>query len=196
MDHGSTGANRSRLGLREALAAVRTGDTLVVIKLDRLARSLPDARDIADELTAKGVVLSLGRSTYGPISGGRRQLFNVLGIVAEFESDPIRLRMREGRAVAKTRGRLRGKQLKLSAARRKHLYSVHDTGNYTLAELAELFNVSRTDVYPSSKAALPPPHRRGTSFHNICYPGTVPRRRRSTPPGTAPIHALDGMWLG
>jgi len=52
VDHGLTGTNRERPGLREALAASRAGDTLVVTKLDRLARSLPDARSIADELTA------------------------------------------------------------------------------------------------------------------------------------------------
>src|SRR3954451_1049751 len=45
-DHGLTGTNRSRPGLREALAACRNGDTLVVAKLDRLARSLRDAKDI------------------------------------------------------------------------------------------------------------------------------------------------------
>ena len=54
LDHGLTGTNRERPGLREALAACRAGDTLVVTKLDRLARSLPDARDIVDELTAPG----------------------------------------------------------------------------------------------------------------------------------------------
>ena len=43
VDHGLTGCNRDRPGLREALAACRDGDTLVVTKLDRLARSLPDA---------------------------------------------------------------------------------------------------------------------------------------------------------
>ena len=64
-DHGLTGTTRARPGLREALAATREGDTLVVTKLDRLARSLPDARDIADELTIKGVALSLGGSVYG-----------------------------------------------------------------------------------------------------------------------------------
>ncbi len=58
VDHGMTSTNRSRPGLREALAATRSGDTLVVTKLDRLARSLRDAREIADELTAKGVALS------------------------------------------------------------------------------------------------------------------------------------------
>lgn len=54
-DHGLTGANRGRPGLREALAAGRAGDTLVVTKLDRLARSLPDARDIVEELTQRTV---------------------------------------------------------------------------------------------------------------------------------------------
>ncbi|TNU72931.1 recombinase family protein, partial [Miniimonas arenae] len=44
VDHGLTGTNRARPGLREAMAACRTGDVLVVTKLDRLARSLPDAR--------------------------------------------------------------------------------------------------------------------------------------------------------
>src|SRR5690625_1879487 len=56
VDHGLTGTNRDRPGLREAMAACRAGDTLVVTKLDRLARSLPDARDIADELTAAGEI--------------------------------------------------------------------------------------------------------------------------------------------
>jgi len=53
MDRGLTGANRARPGLDQALAAVRTGDTLVVPKLDRLARSVPDARAIADALVAR-----------------------------------------------------------------------------------------------------------------------------------------------
>jgi DNA invertase Pin-like site-specific DNA recombinase len=52
VDHGLTGTNRERPGLHQALAACRVGDTLVVTKLDRLARTLPDARAIADELTS------------------------------------------------------------------------------------------------------------------------------------------------
>lgn len=96
VDHGLTGTNRERPGLREALAACREGDTLVVTKLDRLARSLPDARAIADELTARQVRLSLGGSGYDPNDAVGRLLFNVLAMVAEFESDLIRLRTREG----------------------------------------------------------------------------------------------------
>lgn len=63
-DHGMTGTTRARPGLDQALAAVRAGDTLVVPKLDRLARSVPDARAIADQLSARGVRLALGESVY------------------------------------------------------------------------------------------------------------------------------------
>ncbi len=55
-----------RPGLAQALAAVRSGDTLVVPKLDRLARSVPDARAIADELITRGVKLALGAAVYDP----------------------------------------------------------------------------------------------------------------------------------
>jgi DNA invertase Pin-like site-specific DNA recombinase len=66
LDHGLTGTNRSRPGLNNALAALREGDTLVVPKLDRLARSVPDVRAIGDSLAARGVRLSLGGSVYDP----------------------------------------------------------------------------------------------------------------------------------
>ena len=92
VDHGLIGTNRDRPGLRLALAACRAGDTLVVTKLDRLARSLPDARDILDELTKREVKLSLGGSRHDPTDPVGRLLFNVLAMVAEFESDLIRLR--------------------------------------------------------------------------------------------------------
>jgi DNA invertase Pin-like site-specific DNA recombinase len=83
-DHGLTGTNHARPGLREALAACRNGDTLVVAKLDRLARSLRDAKDIVDELTAKHVKLSIGGSVHDPLDPVGRLLFNVLAMVAEF----------------------------------------------------------------------------------------------------------------
>jgi DNA invertase Pin-like site-specific DNA recombinase len=95
VDRGLTGTNRERPGLWEALAACRAGDTLVVTKLDRLARSLPDARAIADELTTRQVSLNLGGSVYDPTDAVGRLLFNVLAMVAEFESDLIRLRTKE-----------------------------------------------------------------------------------------------------
>lgn len=147
VDHGLTGTNRERPGLREALAACRAGDTLVVTKLDRLARSLPDARAIADELTTRQISLSLGGSVYDPTDAVGRLLFNVLAMVAEFESDLIRLRTREGMKVAKAKGRLRGKQPKLNRRQEAHLVSLVHSGEYSTLEVAELFGVGRSTVY-------------------------------------------------
>jgi DNA invertase Pin-like site-specific DNA recombinase len=75
----------------------------VVTKLDRRARSPPDARAIADELTARQISLRLGGSAHDPTDAVWRLLFNVLAMVAEFESDLIRLRTVEGMKVAKAK---------------------------------------------------------------------------------------------
>lgn len=73
-------------------------------KPGRLARSLPDARVIADELTARQVSLSIGGSVYDPNDEVGRLLFNVLDMVAEAEPDLIRLRTREGMKDGKAKG--------------------------------------------------------------------------------------------
>jgi DNA invertase Pin-like site-specific DNA recombinase len=157
-DHGLTGTSRARPGLREALAACRAGDTLVVTKLDRLARSLPDARDIAGELTSAGVMLNIGGSLHDPDDPVGRLLFNVLAMIAEFESDLIRMRTREGMKVARAKGRLRGKQPKLKPAQEAHLVELWRAGQHTSAELAELFSVARSTVYRAvSRAGGPAP---------------------------------------
>ena len=157
VDHGLTGTNRDRPGLRLALAACRSGDTLVVTKLDRLARSLPDARDILTELTAKNVRLSLGGSIHDPTDPVGRLLFNVLAMVAEFESDLIRMRTREGMNVARAKGHLKGKQPKLTANQARHLLELDDLGTYSTAELAELFGVSRSTIYRTLQRVRPAP---------------------------------------
>jgi len=146
-DHGLTGTNRKRPGLDQAIAAVREGDTLVVPKLDRLARSVPDARAIADQLAAKGVKLALGASVYDPTDPMGKMFFNILATFAEFESDLIRMRTREGMAIARAKGKLRGKQPKLSEKQQKDLGRMHVTGEYSISDLAELFAVSRPTVY-------------------------------------------------
>jgi DNA invertase Pin-like site-specific DNA recombinase len=146
-DKGMTGTKRGRPGLRAVLAACRPGDTLVVTKLDRLARSLRDATDIAAELTAKGVRLNIGGSVYDPTDPVGRLLFNVLGMVAEFESDLIRARTREGMATAKVKGKLKGRRPKLSPTRERLLVDLYRTGDHTISELMDLFGVGRATVY-------------------------------------------------
>ncbi len=77
-DKGFTGTNRDRPGHDQALAAVRSGDTLVVPKLDRLARAVPDARAIGDSLAARGVKLQLGASLHDPTDPMGKLFFNIL----------------------------------------------------------------------------------------------------------------------
>ena len=146
-DHGLTGTSRERPGLAQALAAVRKGDTLVVPKLDRLARSVPDARAIADELEKRGVKLALGASIYDPTDPMGKMFFNILATFAEFESDLIRMRTKEGMAIARANGKLKGKKPKLSDRRQIELRRMYDTGDYSISDLAELFDVSRPTVY-------------------------------------------------
>jgi DNA invertase Pin-like site-specific DNA recombinase len=153
VDHGLTGRNRDRPGLRQALAACRAGDTLVVTKLDRLARSLPDARNIVAELTDAEVKLNIGGSMHDPNDPIGRLLFNVLAMIAEFESDLIRMRTREGMKIAKAKGRLRGKAPKLSPTQETHLVELYRAGKHTTAELAELFTVGRSTVYRAVQRA-------------------------------------------
>jgi DNA invertase Pin-like site-specific DNA recombinase len=143
-DHGLTGTNRKRPGLDQAIAAVRQGDTLVVPKLDRLARSVPDARAIADQLEIKGVKLALGASVYDPTDPMGKMFFNILATFSEFESDLIRMRTREGMAIARIKGKLRGKQ-------QKELSRMNSTGEYSISDLAEVFTVSRPTIYRTLK---------------------------------------------
>ena len=66
---------------------------------------------------------------------------------AEFEGDLIRMRTREGMAIARAKGKLRGKMPKLSEKQQRELRRMHETGTYSISDLAELFSVSRPTVY-------------------------------------------------
>lgn len=146
-DAGYTGRNTDRPGLKQALAAVCDGDTLVVTKLDRLGRSILDLHRIANELTAKGVQLSWGGTTYNPNDPAGKLFFSMLAAFAEFESDLIRARTIEGMAEARKAGRLPGKQPKLTALQQKRLYDDYQSGKYTTDQLMELYPLKRSAIY-------------------------------------------------
>ena len=76
-----------------------------------------------------------------------KMFFNILATFAEFEVDLLRMRTREGMAIARANGRLKGKTPKLSARQRAHVLGLARAGDHTIAELAELFSVSRATIY-------------------------------------------------
>jgi DNA invertase Pin-like site-specific DNA recombinase len=134
------------------LAAVRKGDTLVVPKLDRLARLVPDARAIADELEQRDVRLQLGTTVYDPNDPMDRMFFNALATFAEFEADLLSPRTREGMLVAKAKGRLKGKPPKLSATQQAHLIKLLEAGEHTIPELGRAVLGESGDRLPRHRA--------------------------------------------
>ncbi len=82
-----------------------------------------------------------------------KMFFNILATFAEFEVDLLRMRTREGMAVARAKGKLRGKQPKLSVRQQRELVRMYHTGEYAIADLAEVFTVSRTTVYRTLQRA-------------------------------------------
>ena len=89
---------------------------------------------------------SVAPSTTPPTRSARCS-FNILATFAEFEVDLLRLRTREGMAVARAKGKLGGKQPKHTTRQQRELVRMHNTGEYSKADLAELFTVSRATVY-------------------------------------------------
>ena len=115
-------------------------------KQDRLAESVPDVRAIADLLQERGAKLARGRTLYAPGDPMEKMFFNILGTFPEFEADVIRMRTREGKAIARVKGKLRGKQPKLSVQQQRELCRMHATDEYSINDLSELFSASRPTV--------------------------------------------------
>jgi DNA invertase Pin-like site-specific DNA recombinase len=90
LDQELTGTSWARPGLDQALTAVRAGDTFTVTKLDRLARSVPDALDILTQFSERGVAFALGASVYDWNNPFARMFLQILAVIAEFEAGLIR----------------------------------------------------------------------------------------------------------
>ena len=146
LDQGFTGKNTNRPGLTTAMAVLREGDTLVVTKLDRLARSVADAYRLATDITGRGACLRFGSTVFDPRDPMGKALFGMLAVFAEFERDMISMRTREGLATARLRGRLNGRPPKLDPDRERALVRMVQQDRYTRAEVARIFGVSRSTV--------------------------------------------------
>lgn len=84
---------------------------------------------------------------YDPADPMGKMFYSILAIFAEFEVDLLRARTREGMAVVRAKGKLRGRAPKLSAKQQRELVRMYGTGEYTIADLADVFTVSRANVY-------------------------------------------------
>jgi DNA invertase Pin-like site-specific DNA recombinase len=147
LDMGLVGTDRARPGLQDALTACRSGDTLIVTKLDRLAGSVASAKDITRKLKNHGVILSVGGRASDPTEPAGAALFDALTMVAEFEVEVTRRRTREWMDLARAEGRLNTRQPKLSASDERRLVELRRSEKCSVAELGSRFGVSRATVY-------------------------------------------------
>jgi DNA invertase Pin-like site-specific DNA recombinase len=145
----ASGKDTKRSQLELLMSFVRTGDTVVVHSMDRLARNLDDLRRIVQTLTNRGVRIEFVKehlSFTGEDSPMASLMLSVMGAFAEFERALIHERQREGIALAKQRGAYKGRKKSLSEAQVEQLRSRLATG-LSKAQVARDFGISRETLY-------------------------------------------------
>ena len=140
----ASGAKAERKELARALKAITAGDTLLVTRLDRLARSTRDLLNIVDAIAKAGAGFrSLADAWADTTTPHGRLMLTVLGGLAEFERELIRARTGEGRKRARARGVHMGRPPKLTKHQRREALTALSDGSATQADLARRFNVSQ-----------------------------------------------------
>ncbi|MBV8456713.1 MAG: recombinase family protein [Acetobacteraceae bacterium] len=143
----ASGAKTDRAQLRRSIAALESGDVLMVTRLDRLARSTRDLLNALATITGKKAGFrSLGDTWADTTTAHGRLMLTVLGGLAEFERDLIRARTSEGRERAKARGVKMGRPFKLTLHQQREAIRRRDRGDETLAEIARSYNVSPATI--------------------------------------------------
>lgn len=145
----ASGALKDRPELTACLRALRKGDSLVVWKLDRLARSLKDLVELMHDLDQRGVGFRSLTETIDTTNAGGKLVFHVFGALAEFERSLIRERTLAGLAAARARGRRGGRKVAMSKADVRKAAAMLTDPAITKAEVAKHFAVSRVTLNAS-----------------------------------------------
>lgn len=146
----ASGALNERPGLDACLKALRSGDTLVVWKLDRLGRSLRHLVAIADDLSTRGVglrVLTGEGAQIDTTTPAGRVVFGIFAVLAEFERELIRERTRAGLAAARARGRKGGRKYALTKAQVRMAQAAMAQRDTSVAALAAELGVKPVTLY-------------------------------------------------
>jgi DNA invertase Pin-like site-specific DNA recombinase len=133
--------------LEELRKVLRDGDTIVVTKVDRLARSLLDLITIADDLRKQGVTLEVLSGTFNRDDPMGEAFFQMTGVFAQLERDLIRQRTMDGLQAARARGRKGGRRAKLTDAQATEVRRLYAAKDKTVKEIGELFGITRESVY-------------------------------------------------
>ncbi len=144
----ASGAQRDRPELKAALDYAREGDTLVVWKLDRLARSIRQLIETVEDLERRKIGLRSLTEAIDTTTSSGRLIFHVFGALAEFERDLIRERTQAGLRAARARGRTGGRPKVLADVKKQALaQALYDGGQADVATICRTLGISRATFY-------------------------------------------------
>ncbi len=154
-----SGAKSDRPGLDEALAFLRTGDVLIVWRLDRLGRSLGHLIETITALSQRGIGFKSLTEQIDTTTPSGKLVFHVFGALAEFERDLIRERTQAGLSAALARGRVGGRPKALADPKKlAMLRRLYDDPNTSIDDICRTLRISRTTLYryvrPGKRAAM------------------------------------------
>lgn len=146
LDHAS-GAKASRPQLDQVLRNLRTGDTLIITRLDRLGRSVLHLVTLGAALRERGIGLKVLEQGIDTSTAEGRAMFGMLSVLAELQRELIVANTRDGLTAARARGRTGGRRPKLNPAQARHAQKLYDAGDHTVQQIADLLGVPRPTVY-------------------------------------------------
>jgi DNA invertase Pin-like site-specific DNA recombinase len=144
-----SGGKSERPGLQDVMAHLRTGDTLVVWRLDRLGRTLKHLIATITDLSDKGIGFRSLQENMDTTTSGGKLIFHIFGALAEFEREVIRERTNAGLQAARARGRLGGRPKLLSLDPKKIALAkqLYDDGNMQVQEICDTLHIGRSTLY-------------------------------------------------
>ena len=142
-----SGAKKERDGLSKAIENLRTGDTLVVWKLDRLGRSLQHLISMVNELKERNVFFRSLKENLDTSSSTGKLIFHIFGALAEFERDIIQERTMAGLAAARSRGRVGGRPKIMDDGKVKLAKTLMADNSRSGCEICEILGVSKATLY-------------------------------------------------
>jgi DNA invertase Pin-like site-specific DNA recombinase len=143
----ASGKNTERPELEHCLKALRPGDTLVVWRLDRLGRSLPDLVGVITQLEADGIIFQSITERIETGSAAGKLIFHVFAALAEFERNLIRERTKAGLTAARARGRVGGRKPALNDKQIREVRQLVKDPEIEITEVAKRYKVSRATIY-------------------------------------------------
>ena len=142
-----SGSTKERPGLNQAVEFLRENDTLVIWRLDRLARSLKDLISLVTELEKEDIHLFSLTENIDTNSLNGRLVFHIFGALAEFERGLIRERTKAGLQAARARGRQGGRTRLITSTQEEKLKLLIKDPAFSPNELQEMFGISKSTLY-------------------------------------------------